>query len=284
MLDSDLKIYTDGSSYSGPRLGGFAFRFVYNDTDTGNEITKDFQFPSYKGATNNQMELKACIEALKQVTKFEGLDNFDGIVILTDSLYIVNNYKKALYEWPRTKWKRFSGAPVQNADQWKELVNWRKKLWKRVEIVWVKGHSKDPHNKAVDKMAKQSAKKPSREKLNIVDVRRKLSPNRVQLGSVEMKGQRIAIRIITGQRLKIHKLYKYKYEVISEGSKYYNKVDVIHSKIHLKSGHSYLVTVNKNQGNPMILKIITEIKNDPKSIKEELSSSLVGPVINSEII
>ena len=69
MLEGDLKIYTDGSSLSHPRIGGFAFKFVFLDEVSGNEITKDFEYKGIKGATNNQMELKACIEALKGNTE-----------------------------------------------------------------------------------------------------------------------------------------------------------------------------------------------------------------------
>jgi hypothetical protein len=46
---------------------------------------------------------------------------FDKIVILTDSQYVVNTFDKAKFEWPGTRWTTRGGAPVANTTQWKEL-------------------------------------------------------------------------------------------------------------------------------------------------------------------
>jgi len=90
-------------------------------------------------------------------------------------------------------------------------------------------------------------------------VRRKLTDQSTQIGSIRPSGQRISIRIITDTRLPGHHIYRYKYEVISKGSKYYRKVDSADSKILLRAGHSYIVTFNKNKYNPQILKLLREI-------------------------
>jgi ribonuclease HI len=50
------------------------------------------------------------------------------------------------------------GTPVLNADLWKRLVRAIKNAERRVDFEWVRGHSRDLHNRAVDKMAKGSAK------------------------------------------------------------------------------------------------------------------------------
>ena len=121
-------------------------------------------------------------------------------------MYVVNNFNKALFEWSKTKWLKRSGAPVENASLWKELIALRKKIRKRVEIKWVKGHSKDQYNKEVDKLAKKSAKNPGTENINFVNVRRKTSFNSVSVGSVKMRGQRVSIRIITDQLLRPQKI------------------------------------------------------------------------------
>ena len=76
-----------------------------------------------------------------------------------------------------------------------------------------------------------------------------------------MKGQRISIHIINEQYLRMQKLSKYRYEIISKGSKYFGNIDFIYSKLHhLKAGHKYIVTLNKNDKNPLILKLIEEIE------------------------
>lgn len=258
ILDDTLNIYTDGSSYSGPRRGGIGIRFILTNS-VGEEETKNFEVVGYRGATNNQMELQACITALKESLKFEGLNKASKILIHTDSTYIVENYRKAMWSWPKTKWRNYYGKPILNADQWKELVKYIGKTKKFVEFTKVKAHSKDKHNKAVDKLAKKSAKNPLNNPLNVVDVRRKLTSESVEIGSVGMRGQRISIRVITGEYLKVQRTNKYKCEVVSKRSPFYKKVDNIFSDLFLKAGHSYSVRFNKNPNNPMIVKLFREV-------------------------
>lgn len=59
--ENALNIFTDGSSLSNPRKGGVGVRFITID-DNGNEKVYDYTPLGYKGATNNQMELKAVID------------------------------------------------------------------------------------------------------------------------------------------------------------------------------------------------------------------------------
>lgn len=59
-----INVFTDGSSFSGPRVGGIGIRVVTVD-ESGNEVVEDHAQPGYRGATNNEMELQACIEGLK---------------------------------------------------------------------------------------------------------------------------------------------------------------------------------------------------------------------------
>jgi hypothetical protein len=94
-----------------------------------------------------------------------------------------------------------------------------------------------------------------------VDVRRKKSAESVEVGSVGMHGQRLTIRIITDELLVEHKLNKVKYEVMSNASPYYGKVDLIYSAVdvHLSAGHTYHVRVNHEQRNPGVVKVLREI-------------------------
>jgi len=122
MIKEDaLNVYTDGSSYSGPRSGGIGIRFVTVD-DAGDEVVEDFPMPGYKSATNNCMELYACVVALKQASKYPKISKLNRICIFTDSRYVVDNYSTAIYQWPKQKWMTKSGTPVLNADLWKKLV------------------------------------------------------------------------------------------------------------------------------------------------------------------
>lgn len=64
VYENALNIYTDGSSYSRPRRGGIGIRYITID-EFGNEEIDDHAPPGYKEATNNEMELMACIKALE---------------------------------------------------------------------------------------------------------------------------------------------------------------------------------------------------------------------------
>ena len=258
ILEDALNIYTDGSSFSGPRKGGIGIRFI-TINDEGHEEVHDIECPGYRGATNNQMELYACIQALKEAQKSYDLSSFNKIVINTDSQYVAGNYSNALFNWSKNKWRNREGRPIDNAGMWKDLLKSIKKIKKRVEFNWVEGHSKDEHNKAVDKLAKKSAINASKAPLTIVSVRRKTTNKSVVVGSVKMQGQRLRIHIITTEYLRPQKVYKYKYEVISRKSKYHGNVDFVFSKLSIRDGHCYSVSFNKNTSNPEIVKVLTEI-------------------------
>ena len=159
IYEDTLNIYTDGSSLQKPRRGGMGIRFIWID-DSGNEIEKDGIPTGFKGATNNQMEIQACIIALKEALSLKIVKTVTRIVIFTDSQYVIDNYQRAMFAWPKSRWRGASGRPILNAEQWKELTKQIKKVGKRVEFEKVKAHSKDKHNKAVDKLAKKSAKAP----------------------------------------------------------------------------------------------------------------------------
>ena len=62
------------------------------------------------------------------------------------------------YKLSRLKynWKTSNKRPVKNIHLWKKLAELNNKHL--VAWVWVKGHSNDPLNDLVDKMAKKAAK------------------------------------------------------------------------------------------------------------------------------
>ncbi|MEK6256367.1 MAG: ribonuclease HI [Chloroflexota bacterium] len=258
IIEDALNIFTDGSSLQSPRAGGIGIRYITIDS-SGDELIQDIQSPGYKNATNNQMELQACIFALSEAVRLKMLLGLNRVVVYSDSQYLVENYKKAMFRWPKKQWCLESGRPVLNADLWKQLVKNIKKTGVIVDFKWVKGHSKNVHNRAADKMARGSAKFAFNKPLSLVHVRRKLSSESVDIGSVDMLGQRISIRIITSEYLKVQQISKYKYEVISEKSKYKWNVDIIFSEHNMEVGHSYYVRVNDETSNPRVEKIFKEL-------------------------
>jgi ribonuclease HI len=260
-IDDAINVYADGSSCSRPRSGGIGIRLVIINS-LGQEEVKDISPVGYVGATNNEMELKACIEGLKEAMRHPAFASFGRIAIHSDSKYVVENRNRAFYFWQRNKWRNYQGKPVDNALLWKDLLNTIKKCsthHKRVDFYQVKGHEKNGHHRAADKLARQSAKNPFNPPVAVVKVRRKRSSKSVEPGSVPMRNQRISIRIITDQYLRLQKIYKYKYEVISKSSPYFGKIDFASSKIMLNAGHCYSIRFNDNPHNSTIVKMFKEL-------------------------
>jgi ribonuclease HI len=261
MFDENvLNIYTDGSSKAKPRRGGIGIRFVYID-GSGNEAFEDFTSLGFQSATSNEMELTACIVALKNIDKYLQLQEFKKIIIFTDSAYIVNNIYNAKYIWPKKKWVKSGGAPVLNVPLWKDLIKYIGKTGKRVEFKKVQGHSTDLHNIAVDKQAKQSASIPHNKPISVHIVRRKTSSKHTQSGSIKPLGQKISLRIVDGTYLREQKHYRYRCEVVTKRSPYVGNIDFICSYEILKEGHTYFVMMNTSIENPWIVKVFWEIRN-----------------------
>lgn len=261
--ERDLNIYTDGSSYSGPRRGGLGILYVTVD-ENGEEVVDEYPLPGYVGATNQQMELRAAIDALLAlVTRRAPVSaaSCRRIVIWTDSTYLVDGFQSALFTWPTTGWMTRDGNPVANAQLWKELSRTARRTGKRVEIRWVKGHNSSAYNKAADKAAKRSAARQTGQHISHVKVRRKTSKNSVDVGSVGMHGQRLTIRVISDEFLRVQKLNKYRFEVLSRASPYFGKVDFIYSEadVYLSAGHTYHVRVNADARAPRVVKIFREV-------------------------
>jgi ribonuclease HI len=261
LSENALHIYTDGSSLPSPRRGGIGIRFLLIDAQGREEIT-DSRHAGYKGATNNQMELQACIEALEEASDRGLASSVGKIVVHTDSQYVVDNVNQAKFRWPNHRWTTRSGTPVLNVDLWKRLTRAIKNAGCRVDFEWVQGHSRDLHNRAVDKMAKGSAKSILRPSLSVVSVRKKWTDESVSIGSVRMLGQRLSIRVVTCEWLHQQKLWKLTYEVVSAGSPFLGKVDIIFSASVLADGHSYFVQVNQDTTNPRVVKVFREL-TDP---------------------
>ena len=267
-----LNIYTDGSAYHKPkaaRVGGIGIIFAYLDFSQDKEIITPIECYGYKGANSAEMELCACVKALEEGLKFCELNKFHTMILHTDSMYIRNNYGNAIFQWPKRGWTKQTGEPVSNVSLWKNFIKIYKKISENkihTEIKWERGKS-TIHGKTVDKLAKQSAQTPINKPLNLVHVRRKLSPKSVERGSVVGTGKRICIRIITSQYLREQKKYKYRYkfEVVSAKSKYHKNIDIAFSKELLREGHSYQVSFKKREKGLFISKVQMEI---PKAKKE----------------
>jgi ribonuclease HI len=261
--ENALNIYTDGSMLPRPRRGGAGILFVLVDS-AGNEEQLDEVLSGFAGATQNQMELEAPIQALKMVTgrhpPFEP-SRYRKIVIKTDATYVANNFGTAAAVWSRNGWMTRDGKPVDNAPQWKELVRLAalsSKQGKRVSVVRVPG-KRSPRTKAADKLAKTSARGASGRQFKPAEVRRKRTDQPIEIGGVEMRGQTMTIHIFKTEYQALHRLSKYWYSVMSEDSPYHRRASVIYSELHHLRRRVYRVRVNDDTDNPRIVEELGEV-------------------------
>ncbi|TAL15959.1 ribonuclease HI [bacterium] len=140
---SGVKIFTDGGCIGNPGPGGWSA-----------VIEREGRYGEFGGfepaTTNNRMEMKAAIEALKHVE--EG----GHCLVVTDSKYLVDGASKWLRGWKKKGWRKSDGEEVLNLDLWRELdglISTRKVLWEHV-----RGHAGHPENERCDKIANSFAR------------------------------------------------------------------------------------------------------------------------------
>lgn len=101
--------------------------------------------------TNNRMEMRAVIEALKILNKP------CNVKIHSDSALIVNAFNKGwIQNWLQKGWLKADKKPVENRDLWEELL--KAKHQHSVEWIKVKGHSNNELNNRVDRLAVNASK------------------------------------------------------------------------------------------------------------------------------
>ncbi len=136
----EVFLYTDGACSGNPGPGGWACLLVYKAQE------KELSGGSAH-TTNNQMELTAVINGLRQLR--------EGCIVhlYTDSKYVLDGATRWLLDWKKNNWKKADKKPVLNQDLWQELdeqlarhtIHWN----------WVKGHAGHPENERVDQLACQ---------------------------------------------------------------------------------------------------------------------------------
>ena len=144
----EVRIYTDGACVGNPGPGGWA-AIIFT------ENKKKELFGGEKLTTNNRMELTAAIKALEYCSLQENKQlSLKQIKIYTDSTYVKEGITVWINNWEKNNWKTTDKKNVKNVDLWKKL----KELVKsnQIEWNWVKGHSEDPINDQVDKLAKKA--------------------------------------------------------------------------------------------------------------------------------
>src|SRR3954464_15775884 len=133
-------VYTDGACQGNPGPGGWAWAVPDGPYESGAEAH----------TTNQRMEITA---ALRAVTTIEG-----PLVVVTDSTYVANCFRDRWWEsWIRNGWKNSAKKDVANRDLWEPFVEAVQASPGRVRFQWIKGHSGDPMNDLVDRLAVEAA-------------------------------------------------------------------------------------------------------------------------------
>ena len=144
-MQKNVTIFTDGAAKGNPGRGGFAAVISYADTVV--------EIGGYKErTTNNEMELTAVVEALKEVAR-----TCTQAAIYTDSKYVVEGAKGWIFGWVKNGWKTKADTDVANKELWQALLP----LLKQVEIMWhkVPGHVGIIGNERADTIASTFAEK-----------------------------------------------------------------------------------------------------------------------------
>lgn len=142
-----IKIYTDGAvsnNGSEKAVGGWA-AIILEDDRAPIEI-----FGAEANTTNQRMEIKAVLEALKRID----FDTIDKLEIYSDSAYFCNCYNQKWYKkWLFNGFINANKEPVKNKDLWVLIINFFENYNQKINVIKVKGHSGDYYNERVDKLA-----------------------------------------------------------------------------------------------------------------------------------
>ena len=143
-MKQEVTIYTDGACSGNPGPGGWGAILMYQEQK---KELSGFE----PETTNNRMELRAVIEAVR------ALKVSCSVKIHTDSAYVCNAFhQRWLNNWQANGWKTASKRDVENQDLWRELLSVLSKH--TYQFVKVKGHSDNPLNNRCDELARLAIK------------------------------------------------------------------------------------------------------------------------------
>ena len=131
----------DGACSGNPGPGGWGALLRFEDGSVRE------MGGSQASTTNNRMELTGALAVLKAL---KGLPLRPGLVLRTDSRYLIDGLQKWLAGWKRKGWRTSSGGAVLNRDLWEQLDQLRVP---GLSLVHVRGHSGDPDNERCNAIA-----------------------------------------------------------------------------------------------------------------------------------
>jgi ribonuclease HI len=162
-------VYVDGACSGNPGPGGWAWAVA---------PAGPFASGAEAQSTNQRMEVRAVLEALRALP--------GSLEVRSDSTYVVNCFRDRWWEgWLERGWLNKAKKPVANRDLWEPLIDLYRPRAGEVRFTWVKGHSGDPLNDAVDRLAVEAA-------LTQRDRSGERIPDESELGPADLAGGRDA--------------------------------------------------------------------------------------------
>lgn len=144
-MTNEILLYTDGGcrgnqNLDGVNIGANAYVLLYGEY-------KLEGIERARNTTNNRMEIKAVINGLKQLTRFD-----IPVKIHSDSAYLVNCMQNKWYVgWINNNWRNKKKKPVENKELWINLLKEMQKF-KDIEFIKVEGHKTNKWNNRCDRL------------------------------------------------------------------------------------------------------------------------------------
>lgn len=145
-----IDLYTDGSCNPNPGFAGYGFYAV----DTSGNLHLGCG-PVGINSTNNVAELLAVAYGVLRIR--EKVPNVSKLKILSDSKYVLSNYKN-INTWRENGFLKTDGNPVANKDIWVYLdsvIKDAKDSGISITFEWVEGHNGTKGNELADHWANQ---------------------------------------------------------------------------------------------------------------------------------
>lgn len=148
-----IEIFVDGGVRGNGKetsVGSWAFTAKYEHEDgTDRYIERN---EASRDTTNNIMELKACVEALKAMRNPKV-----PVRIHSDSAYVVNGMNDWVFGWERNGWKKGKkkNEKIANLEIWQELHALRNSF-AICSFVKVKGHADNEGNNRADALVNEA--------------------------------------------------------------------------------------------------------------------------------
>jgi ribonuclease HI len=137
-------LYTDGACSGNPGPGGWAFLLIVPELNLVIE-----KGGGKSQTTNNEMELKAAIEGLKEFAKLGAKDKLE---IHADSKFVINGITQWVHGWKKRGWKKADGETPSHQGLWEELDALAHGFAKQLDWQYIPAHSGFFGNERVDQI------------------------------------------------------------------------------------------------------------------------------------